>query len=237
MSAHLVAMGGGGFATSPLGAPTALDRFLVDLTGRRNPLVCFVPTASADDPHYIRRFLLAYGALGVRPMVLTLWEGAGRAVARIAEADLVLVGNGVTVNMMALWQAHGVDAALRERYAAGDVVLAGTAAGGNAWFSGCVTDSFGDLRPWRGGLGLAEGSFCCHFGNEDGRARVYTEAVAAGDLPGGYACDDSAGVHLTDGRLVGAVAEARGQRVVAIRPTDAPTASGVTVEELPTRLL
>lgn len=230
MTAHIVAMGGGGFAMSPLGAPTNFDRFLVELTGKASPLVCFVPTASADDAQYINKFLVAYGTLGIRPMVLTLWQDAANAVSRIQQADLILVGNGSTVNMLALWKAHGVTKAIKQRYAAGDVVLAGTAAGANIWFEGCVTDSFGDFRAWQGGLGLVPGSFCGHFDREDGRVGVYTDAVASGDLPGGFACDDGAGVHLVDGRLKACVAEAPGKRVFSIQPSAEPTASGVLVE-------
>jgi len=237
MTAHIVAMGGGGFAVSPLGAPTNLDRWLVERTGKASPLVCFVPPASADDPLYINKFLVAYGTLGIRPMGLTLWQDAANAVSRIHEADLVLVGNGVTVNMMALWHAHGVDKALRARYEAGDVVLAGTAAGANIWFEGCVTDSFGDFRAWRGGLGLLEGSFCSHFASEDGRVGVYTDAVSSGDLPGGFACDDGAGVHFVDGTFAGCIAEAPGQRVFSVQPSTMPTASGVLVEPQKVELL
>ncbi|MDO5535414.1 MAG: Type 1 glutamine amidotransferase-like domain-containing protein [Propionibacteriaceae bacterium] len=237
MTAHIVAMGGGGFATSQLGSPTNLDRYLVELTGKSAPLVCFVPTAAADDPQYINKFLVAYGTLGIRPMVLTLWQDAANAVKRIQDADLILAGNGATVNMLALWKAHGVDKAIKQRYEAGDVVLAGTAAGANAWFQGCVTDSFGDFRAFSGGLGLAQGSFCSHFGSEDGRVGVYTDAIAAGDLPGGFAADDGAGVHFEDGKLVRCIAESAGQRVFSIQPSDAPTSSGVLTEQQPTELL
>ncbi len=230
-------MGGGGFSMSPLGAPTNLDRYLVELTGKSSPMVCFVPTASADDPLYINRFLNAYGTLGVRPIVLTLWEGAADAVRRIQEADLVVVGNGLTVNMMALWEAHGVDKALHRRYSAGDVVMAGVAAGGNAWFEGCVTDSFGDFRPYRNGLGLVSGSFCCHFDKEDGRQGVYTDAVANGVLPGGYAADDHAGVHLVDGKLHKVISEEPGAKVYRIEPSDSPSASGLLVEPMEGELL
>ncbi len=222
---------------SPLGAPTNFDRYLVELTGKTSPMVCFVPTASGDDPLYINRFLNAYGTLGVRPMVLTLWEDAANAVRRIQEADLVLVGNGLTVNMMALWEAHGVDKALHRRYATGDVVMAGVAAGGNAWFEGCVTDSFGDFRPYRNGLGLATGSFCCHFDNEDGRQAVYTDAVASGALPGGYAAQDGAGVHLLNGKLHKVITEVAGKKVFRVEPSDSPTSSGLLVEPLEAELL
>ena len=231
MTTHIVAMGGGGFSMSQSGAPTNLDRYLLELSGKRSPLVCFAPTASADDPQYINRFLLAYGTLGVRTMVLSLWEGGSAAsVARLAEADIVLVGGGHTVNLMALWDAHGVSGAIRDRAGAGDVVLAGVSAGGSCWYQGCITDSFGDLRAWRGGLGLVPGSFCPHFDGEADRAPVYTDAVAAGDLPGGLAADDGAAVHYTDGTPTGFVAEARGRRVYRVLPSDLPTASGVLVE-------
>ena len=230
MTAHIIAMGGGGFAMSPLGAPTNLDRYLVELTGKRSPLVCFAPTASADDPQYINKFLVAYGTLGVRTMVLTLWQDASNAVKRIREADLVLVGNGVTVNLVALWRAHGVDEAIRARHAAGDVVLAGVTAGANALFEGCVTDSFGDYRPWLGGMGLVPGSFCGHFDGEGERAPVFTDAVASGELPGGWAADDGAGLHFVDGQMHTCVAESPGQRVFSVQPSTMPTASGVLVE-------
>jgi peptidase E len=231
MSTQIVAMGGGGFSMSQFGAPTNLDRYLLELSGKSSPLVCFAPTASADDPQYINRFLLAYGTLGVRTMVLTLWGGGSAAsVARIAEADIVLVGGGHTVNLLALWQAHGVDKAVRARAAAGDVVLAGISAGGACWYEGCVTDSFGDFRPWRGGLGLLPGSFCPHFDGEAERAPAFTDAVATGALLAGYGADDGAGVHYVDGVPTNFVAEAPGQRVYRVMPTDLPTASGVLVE-------
>ena len=231
MTTHIVAMGGGGFSMSQFGAPTNLDRYLLELSGKRAPLVCFAPTASADDPQYINRFLLSYGTLGVRTMVLSLWEGgSAHSVSRLAEADIVLVGGGHTVNLMALWDAHGVSDAIRARAAAGDVVLAGVSAGGSCWYEGCITDSFGDLRAWRGGLGLVSGSFCPHFDGEADRAPVYTDAVASGALPAGYAADDGAAVHYLDGSPVDFLAEARGKRVYRVMPSDLPTASGVLVE-------
>ena len=230
-------MGGGGFSMSPLGAPTNLDRYLVELTGKASPLVCFVPTASGDNPQYINKFLNAYGTLGVRVMVLTLWQDAARSVERIAEADLVVVGNGLTVNMLALWKAHGVGKALKRRYEAGDVVLGGVAAGANAWCEGFVTDSFGpQFKAVRGGLGLIPASFCCHFDGEDGRVPVYTEAIADGTLPAGYACDDGAGIQWTAG-AVKAISERPGARVFRFRPTQSPTSSGVFSEPLDTELL
>lgn len=216
---------------SPSGAPTNLDRYLLELTGKSAPLVCFAPTASADDPQYINKFLLAYGTLGVRTMILSLWGGgSAESVARLADVDLLVVGGGHTVNLWALWQAHGVDAALRARAKASDVVLAGVSAGGACWYQGCITDSFGDFRPWLGGLGLVSGSFCPHFDGEAERAPAFTDAVAHGSLPGGFGADDGAGIHYVDGVATDFITEQAGKRVYQVLPSDLPTSSGVLVE-------
>lgn len=230
MTARIVAMGGGGFAMSPLGAPTNLDRYLVELTGKQSPLVCFAPTASADDPQYINKFLTAYGTLGVRPMVLTLWQGAAAAVERLAEADLVFVGNGGVVNLYALWKAHGVHKAIKARYDAGDVVLAGTGAGGQIWFEGSVTDSFGDYRPYNKGLGLLGGSFCSHFDRQGDRGPTYTNSVASGTLAGGWGADDGAGIVFVDGKPERFITETPGKKVYRVEPSDLPSSSGVLIE-------
>lgn len=212
------------------GAPTNLDRYIVELTGKRSPLVCFAPTASADDPQYINKFLLAYGTLGVRTMVLTLWSGARQSVDRLPQADVLLVGGGSTVNLWALWQAHGVDRAIRARIASDDMVLAGISAGSAVWYEGCVTDGFGDVSAWTGGMRLLSGSFCPHFDGEADRAPCFTEAVASGDLPGGIAADDGAAVHYIDGVANRYIAQSHGPRVYKVFPTDSPSASGVLVE-------
>ncbi|MDR1712294.1 MAG: peptidase E [Propionibacteriaceae bacterium] len=231
MTTHIVAAGGGGFSMAENGAPTNLDRYLLELTGKSAPLVCFAPTASADDPQYINKFLMAYGQLGVRSMVLTLWHSDSKAsVERLREADLVLVGGGHTVNLMALWHAHKVDRALRAMAKEGDVVLAGVSAGGACWFEGCVTDSFGDVAPWRGGLEILPGSFCPHYDGESDRAPAFSEAIADGELPGGWAADDGAAIHFIDGTPVDFIAERKGQRVYRILPSDLPTSSGVLSE-------
>lgn len=230
MSAHILAAGGGGFSMSPMGQPTALDRYLLDLAGVRSPRVCFVPTASADDPSYVNRFLVAYGTLGVRPQVLTLWEDARRSVGLLGEADIVVVGGGSTVNLVALWRAHGVDEVIRTLAATPGKVLFGISAGACAWHEACITDSFGGTTPWQGGVGLVPGSFCPHYDGEAERAPVYIEAVSAGVLPGGYAADDGAAIHYLDGHPYAFVTEREGAQVFHVAQSVEPGSSGILVE-------
>ena len=97
---------------------------ILDLSGKSSPLVCFAPTAAADDPVYVNRFLAAYSALGVRNMVLTLWQGAAESVERLSQADIVVSGGGSAANLMALWKMHGVDHVIRRMIATPGPVIA-----------------------------------------------------------------------------------------------------------------
>lgn len=194
---HIVAMGGGGFSMEdPL-----LDRYVLDLVDKPAPRVCFIPTASGDADGYIEKFMAAFTAYGAAPSVLRLFQ---REVADIGsflgEQDLIYVGGGSTVNMLKIWEIHGVDKALRMAWATG-VVLAGISAGANCWFEAFTTDSFGvgTAQPAEG-LGFIKGSFTPHYSNEPARRPSLLELVASGGLPDGYACDDYAAIHFAGSR-------------------------------------
>jgi hypothetical protein len=72
-------------------------------------------------------------------------------------------------------------------------VLAGLSAGAMCWFAGGVTRSFGAPEPIAG-LGLVAGSMTVHADGDPERLPVYLEAVRSGELPGGWAVDDGAGL-------------------------------------------
>ncbi|WP_425308920.1 peptidase E [Ammonicoccus fulvus] len=239
MTTHIVAMGGGGFSMSSNGAVTHLDRYIVNLSDAKTPHVCFVPTASADDPRYINSFLTAYAPMGVRTSVLTLWENASDSIKRAAhEADVLLVGGGSTVNLVALWEAHGLTHTIRDVMKDRNIVLAGISAGANVWFQACSTDSFGPtLRPWHGGMGLIKGSFCPHFDGEQNRAPDFASWIAEGRLPDGYGADDGAAVHVQVDGKTRYVAERRNAHVHRVYGSFTPTTSGVIVEPLKTKLI
>ncbi|GAB78457.1 peptidase S51 family protein [Austwickia chelonae NBRC 105200] len=223
MTTHIVAMGGGGFSTSEGYTATGLDRYVLSLTSANNPLVCFVPTASGDNGLYVSRFMNAYSRSRARTSVLTLWEGAADSLARLDEVDVFLVGGGNTVNMMALWAAHGVSRKLQSIAAdpSRDIVLAGMGAGGAAWFEACATDGYGTgVTPFPHGLGLVPGSFCPHFDGEAERRPRFTEYVDTGQLPAGWGADNGAGLHFVDGVLDGCYAERADATVYRVEQTE-----------------
>lgn len=233
MTTHIVAMGGGGFSSSEGFTATSLDRYILSLTTATSPLVCFVPTASGDNGLYVSRFMNAYSRSRARTSVLTLWEGAAASLARLDEVDVFLVGGGNTVNMMALWAAHGVSRTLQAIAADPnrDVVLAGLGAGGSAWFEACTTDGYGNgIAPFPHGLGLVPGSFCPHFDGESERRPQFKEYVDTSQLPSGWGADNGAAMHFVDGVLEGCYAEREGAAVHRVQQTE--NGASITVEPM-----
>jgi peptidase E len=211
---QIVAMGGGGFL---MGDPV-LDRFVLGLTEARRPRICFLPTASGDHPDSGAAFHEAFPDASFDTSILWLFDrDVADITAFLGDQDVVYVGGGNTLSMLAVWRAHGVDLALREASAAG-VVLAGVSAGANCWFEASTTDSFllGRADPLRDGLGLIAGSFTPHYDGEPARRPAVHRLVGSGVLPDGHACDDFAALHAVDGEVRAAVASRAGARAFRV---------------------
>lgn len=210
----IVTLGGGGFSMPEVHGldRSPIDELLLSLTGSSRPRVCFVGTASGDADSYHEKFVDAFeGRSDLR--ILSLFNKAPDQYAlpvqeleRLVDQDLIYVGGGSTVNLLALWRLHGLPALLQEA-AAGGAVLAGISAGANCWFEGCSTDSFGPYAPLPDGLGFLPGSFCPHYLGEEDRRDTYVSYVADGTLPEGWAADDGVALVWHDGELVEAVSE------------------------------
>ena len=216
---NIVAMGGGGFSEEPKNR--LLDDYVLALTGKKKPKVCFIPTASGDAQGYIEKFHRAFPARRARASSLTLFRhpGVGDMGKFLLVQDVIYVGGGSTANMLAVWRVHGLDRILRKAWRAG-VVLAGVSAGMICWFEQSVTDSFGGrLAPLKDGLGLLKGSACPHYDSPK-RRRAYRRLVAGRVLVAGFAADDGAALHFVGGRLASVVSsrpEARAWRVESVR--------------------
>ena len=188
-----------------------LDDFLLTLTGKPRPRVCFVGTASGDDASYVEKFHSAFrGRADTTVLALFNSEPEGAIpvdqLERVLEHHVVYVGGGSTANLLAVWRLHGLVTVLEEAAARG-TVLAGISAGMNCWFEGSSTDSLGPLAPLTDGLGFLPGSACPHYFAEADRRAAYLGMVASGELSDGYAVDDGVALLWQDGELVEAVSE------------------------------
>jgi dipeptidase E len=211
-------MGGGGF-TAGADDP-ALDELVLELTGVPRPRLCLLPTAGGDSEHQIRRFYEAYGDRLCEPSHISLFRLGRRPVPlreHLLAQDAIYVGGGSMVNLLAIWRAQGLDAILREAWAAG-VVLAGLSAGSMCWFEWGITTSSGAPAP-AAGLGFLPGSNSVHHDSEPARRPVYLEAVRSGTIPQGWAVDDGAALIFRGTELEEVVAARPHARAYAVSAT------------------
>ena len=218
-------MGGGGFTMEA--EPSVLDDYVLSLAPAREPRICLLPTAGGDSEEQIRRFRIAFGDRLCVPTALSLFRlGRERVPLRehLLSQDVIYVGGGSMINLLALWRAHGLDAILREAWQAG-IVLAGLSAGSMCWFEGGITTSLGRPAP-AAGLSFLPGSNSVHYDGEPERRPAYLDAVASGALAAGYGVDDGAGLLFRGTRLAEVVASRAGARAFRVHAV-----GGVAVEE------
>lgn len=203
-----------------------LHAYTLSLTGKDDPRVLFLGTATGDDPYYVLTFYETYHSGVCRPAHLRLFHITETDLpAFILAHDVIHVGGGNTANMLDVWRRQGVDKVLREAWEGG-AVMTGGSAGAICWFEGGTTDSYGpELQPLHDGLGFLPGSLCPHY-DAEGRRPLYHEALLSGSLPAGYAMDNFAMLQFDGLSLVGAVASQEGQEAFTVRAED-----GKVVEE------
>jgi peptidase E len=222
---QIVTFGGGGFSMEA-GNPL-LDEFVLNLTGRPDPRVCFLPQASGDADHYVVRFYRAFPASRCVPSHLSLFRRDRSPCdprRHLLDQDLIYVGGGSVRSLIGVWRAHGIDRILREAWNRG-VVLCGLSAGSLCWFAEGVSTFHGPPERVEG-LGLLPWSNTVHYSSERGRREAYHQWLRNGMRPG-YAADDGAALHFIGDELAQVVAsrsdargylvEYRGARVVTTR--------------------
>ena len=194
-----------------------LDDFILRLTRKRKPKVCFVPTASGDSDTYVASFYRAFPATRCEPSHLSLFHsGIPNLIPFLCSQDVIYVGGGSTANMLAVWRLHGMDKALRRAWQS-RVVLCGVSAGALCWFEGGITDSFGSsLSALNDGLGFLKGGFCPHYDGESQRRPALHREIARGLLPT-IAADDGAAVHYIDTKFAEVISSRPNARAYRVR--------------------
>jgi dipeptidase E len=174
MNKYIVAIGGGDIRQLKT---LAIDKEIVSLTGKKQPRLLFIPTASSDSESYMQVIKKVYGKkLGCKvDSLLLLREKPNKKEVeeKIFSADIIYVGGGNTLKMMRLWRQLGVDKLLKSAYNKG-TILCGISAGAICWFEYGHSDSMSFYHPdnWNyirvKGMGLLKGILCPHF---DGQTR------------------------------------------------------------------
>lgn len=174
----IVAIGGGEIGRPGYPIETIeIDKEIIKLTGKENPKLLFLPTASSDSEGYVNAVREHfYKRLGCGVDVLYLLN---KKVTRqemeekVFSSDIVYVGGGNTLKMMKIWRKTGLDKILQE---AGnkDIVLSGVSAGAICWFRYGSSDSRRFTNPEAdlikvSGLGFVSILLCPHYDVEADR--------------------------------------------------------------------
>ena len=194
LTPRVIAIGGGGFTHA---ADPTMEDFILAQVAHPQPRIGFIGTASQDDPVKIACFHQRFAGICAWSTHLPMAAGADEAQDWVAALDIVYVGGGNTLHLVAHWCKHGIDQVMLAAARRG-VLMAGVSAGANVWFDHALSDSGGNgLLPTRG-IGLLAGSCCPHYSSEPQRQPALRAAIAHGELPEGIAIDDGVAV-LVDG--------------------------------------
>lgn len=243
MRRNIIAIGGGDIG---VGQTRPFDEELVRLTGKPNPRLLFIPTATEDRLDYAETVSRVYRELGCQVDVLWLYgEDANFLTPRekILSADVVYVGGGNTKAMLARWKEFGVDLLLRQHVEAGKPA-GGISAGAICWcrvgnsdwpvFEGIPGVNTARLDA----MGLLDLILCPHASTEHFRLGEFREMMKT-ETGFGIALDDGCALQVKGDEyrilasLEGAVAHRitwRGQ--ILEERTLAPTLSFQPIETL-----
>lgn len=186
-------------------------KYIITLTNKSNPKLCFLPTASGDNPQYIDFWNKLCKQLSIKTQVIRTFNASSNLQTfdeQLLQMDIIVVGSGNAINMFAIWKAQGIDTILRKAYEKG-IVIAGGSAGSLCWFSNSYTGS----RPL--GLTKIEGlsflnfSHCPHYHSDPKRKPLYQQGILSGDILQGYAYDDLSGILFINGSFKKSVSQSR----------------------------
>lgn len=182
--------------------------FAIEKTGKSKPNICFIPTAVGDRADIIAAWELRCKIHNLDCHVLRTFISSYQQKESfedmIHRMDLFVVYGGNTLNMLAIWKAHGIDKLLKKAYENGAMMMGGSA-GSLCWFEEGTTDSRPIDVTKIECLGWIKGSHCPHYHAEIERKPMYHQSILQGKLKAGYACDDYAGIYFENEQLANTV--------------------------------
>ena len=198
---------------------TLLDDYVLSLTRKERPRVCFLPTASGDADHYIVRFYRAFDAARCEPSHVSLFRRE-RSAGDVHE-QLLKQRPDLRRRRQRDQPARRLARPRARRDAAARLGARRGAVRAQRRLAVLVCRGRDGLpRPAEAveGLGLLPWSNCVHFDAEPERCRAYRDLLAGGMVEG-YAVEDGAALHFEGDRLTRVVGSRPGARAFRMRWT------------------
>ncbi len=171
---NIVAIGGGGFGRS-LGS-LEIEKYIISLVNKKNPKICFIPTASGDNDLYKLNFYRAFSKLKCITSHIDFFLRTEDLEEKVLTQDIIYVGGGNTKSMLAVWKEWNLHKILLNAYEKG-IVMSGVSAGAICWFDKGITDSYADKLEIIDCLGIVKGIACPHFDEEKERKPYVYEVI------------------------------------------------------------
>jgi len=188
---------------------TKFVQYVADLTKKEHPKICYLPTASGDNPDNIKYWENICNRLQLDTIILKVWVSSSEKNQSFEDillnSDAIVVGGGNTLNMLGIWKVQGIDTILEKALKNG-IILSGGSAGSICWFQNGISDSRPVNLSIVKGLGFLPFSNCQHY-SQEARKDLYHQMIKDGKMNSGYATDGLAGILFKNGEAVKSVSQ------------------------------
>ena len=197
MKKNIVAIGGGGFGKNS--SSYLIEKYILNLSAKTSPKICFIPTATGDNDSYIVRFYSIFSRLDCKPSHIEFFKRTINIKNHIREQDVVFVGGGNTKSMLAIWNDWGMSDLLNEAYNNG-VIMSGVSAGAICWFTSGITDSWDNELRILPCLDFISGTCCPHYDEEPSRIPYVKKIVLEKKVKNCICIEGGSAMHFIDGK-------------------------------------
>ena len=197
MKKHIVAIGGGGFGRN--NTSYLIEKYILNLSGKTNPKICFLPTATGDNDTYIVRFYSTFNCLNCKPSHIEFFKRTTNIKNHIMEQDVVFVGGGNTKSMLSIWNDWGMSDLLKDAYNKG-VIMSGVSAGAICWFTSGITDSWDNQLRILPCLDFISGICCPHYDEEPNRIPYVKKILLEEKVTNCISIEGGSAMHFIDGK-------------------------------------
>ena len=192
-SRNIIAIGGGGFGANP--GQGIIEEYILKQTKKKNPKICFIPTATGDNEAYKVNFYSTFTNLNCCPSHLDFFKRTPDLNDLILNQDAIFVGGGNTKSMLAVWKEWGLDNILKKAYKNG-VVMSGVSAGAICWFQNGITDSWASSLKIMPCLNFIKGTCCPHYDEEPDRIPYTRKFLKEGLMDSIHCIEGGSALHF-----------------------------------------
>ena len=192
---QVIAIGGGGFGRTQ--DSNLIEQFILDQTGKKNPKICFIPTATGDLDPYIVNYYCVFSKLDCDPSHISFFKRTIDLEEHILKQDAIFVGGGNTKSMLAVWKEWGLDLILKKAYEQG-ILMSGVSAGAICWFEAGLTDSWASELKMMECMNFIPGSCAPHYDEEPERRPATKKFLEDQSISFMYGIEGGAALHFID---------------------------------------